>query len=198
MLTKLEAINILLRAVGESPVNSLASGLDDAEEAEAFLDLTTKEVLEVGWHFNTREDYGLALTAENFIELPSDTLSCDTMGDSAHLNVTVRKVGGKLRLFNLTDDTYTFTGTVYVKLVQSFDFESLPQALRQYIAWKAAGDYQQSDLGSVAIDKFIARRIEETKLRWLEADDEMSDANVLRDSESVRRTAARNNENSLR
>ena len=32
--TKLEAINTMLSAIGESPVNSLTSGLVDAEQAE--------------------------------------------------------------------------------------------------------------------------------------------------------------------
>ena len=45
MLTKLEAVNIVLDSIGETPVSSLTSGLPDAESAEAKLDEVTTEVL---------------------------------------------------------------------------------------------------------------------------------------------------------
>ena len=51
-LTKLEAVNIVLDAIGESPVSSLTSGLPDAEAAEAKLDEVRTEILSRGWHQN--------------------------------------------------------------------------------------------------------------------------------------------------
>jgi len=35
MLTKIEAVNIILNVIGETPVSSLASGLPDAEAADS-------------------------------------------------------------------------------------------------------------------------------------------------------------------
>ena len=48
-LTKLEAVNMVLDAIGESPVSSLTSGLPDAEAAEAKLDEVRVEILSRGW-----------------------------------------------------------------------------------------------------------------------------------------------------
>ena len=53
MLTKIEAVNIILNVIGETPVSSLASGLPDAEAAELKLDQTVKEVLAKGWQQNS-------------------------------------------------------------------------------------------------------------------------------------------------
>jgi hypothetical protein len=38
MLTKLQAVNIILDSIGETPISSLTSGLPDGESAEAKLD----------------------------------------------------------------------------------------------------------------------------------------------------------------
>ena len=41
--TKLEAVNTLLGSIGESPVNSLNSGLVDAKTAENIIDAVSRE-----------------------------------------------------------------------------------------------------------------------------------------------------------
>ena len=56
---KLEAVNIMLSCIGESPVNSLVSGLADAEAAELILNRVSKESQTEGWHFNTRIKYNI-------------------------------------------------------------------------------------------------------------------------------------------
>jgi len=42
--TKLDAVNTMLSAIGEAPVNSLSSGLVEAEIAETILNTTYREV----------------------------------------------------------------------------------------------------------------------------------------------------------
>ena len=49
--TKLEAVNIMLSTIGENPVNSLTSGLVDAELAETILGSVSKAVQSEGWNF---------------------------------------------------------------------------------------------------------------------------------------------------
>jgi len=55
MLTKLDAVNRCLRAIGEARINSLDSGVPDAADAEALIDETVTEILGSGWHFNTEQ-----------------------------------------------------------------------------------------------------------------------------------------------
>ena len=56
--TKLDAVNTMLSAIGEAPVNSLSSGLIEAEIAETILDTVNTEVQSMGWHFNTELSTG--------------------------------------------------------------------------------------------------------------------------------------------
>ena len=51
-MTKLEAVNLMLDSIGESPVSSLSSGLADAETAERIFNQVDKDVQAVGWHVN--------------------------------------------------------------------------------------------------------------------------------------------------
>jgi hypothetical protein len=51
--TKLDAVNTILIGIGEAPVNTLGSGLQEAEIAEVVLDNINREVQSKGWTFNT-------------------------------------------------------------------------------------------------------------------------------------------------
>ena len=65
--TKLEAVNVMLTSIGEAPVNSLISGLEDAELAETILESVNKETQSKGWIFNTDLKVTLGLNADNEI-----------------------------------------------------------------------------------------------------------------------------------
>ena len=53
-MTKLQAVNQMLRSINEQPVSQLASGEIDAERAEDILDETSRRIQATGWHSNTR------------------------------------------------------------------------------------------------------------------------------------------------
>ena len=55
--TQLQAVNSMLSTIGEAPVNSLDSGLVDAETAETVLNEVSRDVQSFGWNFNTEPDY---------------------------------------------------------------------------------------------------------------------------------------------
>ena len=59
--TELEAVNIMLSSIGEAPVNSLSSGLVDAELAQTTLHNVSREVQAAGWSFNTEYNRSYAL-----------------------------------------------------------------------------------------------------------------------------------------
>ncbi|SVB25525.1 uncharacterized protein METZ01_LOCUS178379, partial [marine metagenome] len=58
--SKLDAINSMLIGIGEAPVNTLNSGLQEAEVAEIVLDSISREVQSAGWVFNTDIRYTLS------------------------------------------------------------------------------------------------------------------------------------------
>ena len=75
LTSKLEAVNTMLNAIGESPVNQLGEqGPADAVMAEAILDETTKEFQAEGWHFNSHYKVDLSRDADNKIPIGTDVL----------------------------------------------------------------------------------------------------------------------------
>jgi hypothetical protein len=90
MTQKIDAVNQCLRAIDEAPVNSLSSGVDEAERAATFIDQVTREVLSAGWHNNT--DYNITVTPDTAGEIgaSADWISIDTVGYSSSIDVTVR------------------------------------------------------------------------------------------------------------
>jgi hypothetical protein len=190
-LSKLDAVNIILDALGETAVSSLNSGLADAEKAERVLDEQTTDVLEEGWHCNTDFNLQLVPDINGNIGLPNGTLRIDTSGTSADVDAVERD--GKL--YDREHQTSIFTKPVYVDITYDLGFETLPYRLRKYIAHKAARVYQERTLGSVQLDSPLRADEQDAHAKWLSADEESSDSNVLRDSDSVRRIAYRNNSN---
>ena len=64
--TELEAVNVMLAAIGEAPINSLTGTLPvDARIAQTTLNETNKDVQSEGWHFNTEIDVVLTRDASN-------------------------------------------------------------------------------------------------------------------------------------
>ena len=127
-LSKLQAVNIVLDAIGETPVSSLSSGLPDAESAEAKIDEISKSVQAKGWHQNT--DYKLKLTPDtnNNILIPDTYLRVDTASSDRDTNVTVRKNGTQNMLYHIKNQNFTFPSYVWADVVHHLEFENLSRA----------------------------------------------------------------------
>ena len=142
--TKLEAVNELLDAIGEDPVSSLSSGLDDAEAAERILDRISKRVQKTGWHCNTDEELTLVRDLDGNISVPQNTLKIDTVGLSRCINVVMKGD----RLYDVKNKTFTFDQSLICRVVYELDFEELTSALQDYITAIAAREFQASVMGS--------------------------------------------------
>jgi len=159
--SRIEAVNTMLIAIGQSPVNSLNTGSVDSEIAENILDEVTREVCSRGWHFNTEHDFVLASTVGTG-EVPVPT-------DAARVDVDRNKVGGDEitvldgKLYNLTEHTAVFNRSVKASVVWLRSFEQVPESARNYIMIRAArkmGDRRVVDPSShnfTLRDEFMAR-----------------------------------------
>jgi len=186
--TELEAINLMLFGIGESPVNSVEeNGVVDAVVARQLLHSTSREVQERGWHWNTLEGLVLPTTLPfGHIPLPDNTLKVDTVGPDEGLNVIQR---GK-RLFDKSANTYEFKKSVTVDLVEFLPYDELPQAARTFIAISAMRKFQQSRVGSETLSTFHQRDELKAWAALIEAEAETSDRTVF-DHWSVARVLAR-------
>ena len=184
-LTKLEAVNMVLDAIGESPVSSLTSGLPDAEAAEAKLDEVRVEILSRGWHQNIEKDVTLKRDANNEILLSNIYLRVDSTGGDKDVNVVQRYSNGKRKLFNISKRQYTFDKDLVVDLIIDIPFDELTVELQNYIAARAARKFQESALGSASLDSFTVRAEAEAWAGLQDAEAENEDNNIIKSSPHV-------------
>lgn len=191
---RLEAINQCLRAIGETPVNSPQSGVPDAETASGVIDQITREVLSAGWSPNSAFDVRMIPDQDQIIKVPENLLRIDTTGRSRSRSVTVRRdTDGIDKLFDVKEQSYTFDGPVYCDLVYLFDIDGLPFPLQNYIAARAARVFQETVMGSAALDGFTSRREGEAWASLLDYEADQEDSNCLTDSPYMRAVTGRNN-----
>lgn len=176
--SELEAVNEMLRAIGESPVNSLDTpGVVDAVTARSTLASVSRRVQTRGWYFNT-ETRTLApqAFAPKHILVPSNTVKADTTDEDEHLNVTLRGV----KLYDLDNNTYQFTRALKVRLVLLLPFDELPEAARSFITSTAAMEFQQDSMGSESLATFHQQRAGQAWAELRKADSDQADRNILR------------------
>lgn len=161
--TALDAVNDMLRSIGQGQVNTLEEFAGaDAANAVACLIQTSREVQERGWYFNTDYDYPMLPDSEGTIELPETLLKYSPVWCERHIVERSRK------LYDTTAHSFVFPQGTAVKgdVVWLFPFEELPQAARTYIHRKAGRAFQIGAVGSDLLYKFT-REMEQDALAEL-------------------------------
>lgn len=170
-LTELMAVNAMLSAIGEAPVSTITgSGLEDVAQAVAELERVSREVQQKGWWFNTECDYPIVPTS-NQIVFPSNALAADPTDQSKEY---VWRAG---KFYDLEDRTFTITDTIKVNVTWMYNFEDLPPVVRNYITAKAKEEFQQSILGSDAVDKRIKEDVGRAWVQMMRANNKRSNLN---------------------
>ena len=136
--TKLEAVNIMLSTIGENPVNSLTSGLVDAELAETILGSVSKAVQSEGWNFNTEKKVSFSADSSGHIILPANILRADATVEADALDLVQRG----LKMYDKKNHTYNINKAVNLDTIIELEFEILPEVARRYITLKAARIFQ--------------------------------------------------------
>tara|TARA_Y100001963_G_scaffold46717_1_gene65876 strand:- start:12 stop:644 length:633 start_codon:yes stop_codon:yes gene_type:complete len=175
--TKLEAVNVMLTSIGEAPVNSLISGLEDAELAETILESVNKETQSKGWIFNTDLKLSLSPNTDNQIVLPDNYLRVDTRGTLRSSNKDIVERGRKL--YDRIGNSFTFTDAVTVDVVILLDFTDIPEVARRYITIRSARIFQDRVLSSTNIHGF---QLQDEQQAYIELQDyhaETADFNIF-------------------
>lgn len=179
-MTKLQAINICLSAMGEPVINSLDDAAVDAQMASDIVDETTSSVQSEGWDWNT-EKHTLSPTVDGFILLPDNTIRVDTIEADAGTDVIQRG----LKLFNRDTSSFIFTKPLRLSLTVILSFDDLPFTAKQFIAIRAARVFQQRSLGSDTLYKFDQADEQRAWAVLMQEEAETMDANILRDNWST-------------
>lgn len=190
LTTELDAINIMLGTIGESPINSLdaATGVVDAVTARSILAEVAVQVQEEGWHFNTESEFVLTPDAgTNEIYVSPNTIEVDVSPYTTDVDVAIR---GN-RLYDRKNKTYKFSQDIKADLTILLEFNELPQAARHYITIRAARVFQQRMVGSQILGAYT----DQDEARALRAmrryESKSGDYNILTGNYSVMRVIDR-------
>jgi hypothetical protein len=149
--SKLESVNVMMTAIGESPVNTITSSTTtDVSIAIQILDNVSREVQSVGWHFNTDTNYPLVRNTSNQIELPANCLRVDTSNADINLDLVERA----RKLWDRKNHTYTLTKDMKVNITWLLEFIEIPETARRYITIRAARIFQDRMLASETLHRF--------------------------------------------
>ncbi|QPI17699.1 putative tail tubular protein A [Alteromonas phage vB_AmeP_R8W] len=153
-MDELEALNMLLRLIGSSPVNSLDTPHPDAANAKVTLDRVRRQTQRTSWWFNT--DYGVTLYRDdkNEIVVPKEYASVVFVDDYLVLR------GGKV--YNKINQTNKHESDVEAYLViQTLDWDNMPKIAQDYCAYTAGAQFIRDELE----DSNKARELKEDAAR---------------------------------
>lgn len=178
-MSRLEAVNEMLLAIGQAPVNTLeVAGIRDVSIAATILDNVSREVQSSGHTFNTFTET-LTPTANGFLLVASDVLSIDAADPRIDVVPVVDADDGVNKLFNIEEGTNVFTDPLEVEVVKLLPFESLPQHARKYILALAKLRFQASVVGSNLLNDLIGQELNMAYAAFRRAELLQQDNNIL-------------------
>ena len=184
LTSKLDAINSMLIGVGEAPVNTLNSGLQEAEIAAITLDTISREVQSAGWSFNTDIRYTLSTNSLGHIPVPSNCLQIDTTSLRRDYDTDI--VLRNQKLYDRTKNTFVFTDEVVVDMIQLFEFEEIPEVARRYITLRAGRKFQENILGSETMTSLQYKDEQQALHSLREAESQVADFNIFDNYDTFR------------
>ena len=181
--TELEAVNIMLASIGESPVSSLDDAqLVDVSIAKSILDETSRSLQSQGLHCNTEHEYPIVPDTDGQLNVPSNCVKIDTCGSSYDVDVVQRGT----RLYDRKKFSFTtFEGTYYVDMVLLLDFNDLPEHVKRYVTVKSARRFQGRFMGSDTLGGFSERDESEAMVYFEQCEAQTEDSNMLLDNYDI-------------
>lgn len=176
-MTKLDAVNICLSAMGEPKINSLDGSAIDAQIASDLIDETSRSVQSRGWHWN-RDKYILSPNVNGEIAVPSNYARIDTIDGDKATDIVVRGT----KLFNRATNSFTFDKPLTLEVYVFLEFDDLPYSAKQYVTMRSARLFQQRVLGSPTLSEYSQEEERQAFLTLLQDDLEVGDYNMLYDS----------------
>ena len=175
--SKLDAVNSILIGIGEAPVNTLGSGLQEAEIAEVTLDNVSREVQSRGWTFNTDLRYTLSKNSDGIIHLPLNCLKVDVTSVLRDYDTDV--VERDRKLYDRVKNSFIFTEDIETDIVVLLEFHELPENARRFITLRAARKFQENILGSSTLSQLQADEEQNALFALREAEAEVGDYTIF-------------------
>ena len=173
MMTKLEAVNRLLAATGETPVQTLEQAYIQKELAESTLDRVSRDIQSEGWWFNEDEDVVATKDVNDQVVLPSDTLKVFCRQDNGNL------VQRGLSIYDRENRTFVITDEVKIDLIIQLDWDTLPHSAREHITAVAAFEFYKDFYGAESRNDALERSIVTSRTNLQKDNMEARDTNMF-------------------
>jgi hypothetical protein len=173
---ELAAVNVLLSAIGESPVSTIEGEAPEAVAAQNLLREISLAVQSKGWPWN--RDYQVALTPDvtGRCPLPASALKLAGAYPGPHSGSLVER---KRFVYDNLNHSYVFEDSIIVDLVTKLAFEDMPEAARRYITIRAAQQFQGRVQTSLAVDRILNSEVTDALATLEEEVDEAEPHNQL-------------------
>lgn len=181
--SELDALNVMLTNIGQQPASSLDNTNPQFALARTVLDQVTGDVLTEGWTFNRELDWPLKPEAGGEVRLPENVIRWDISWPT-DLDVVLRN--GKL--YDKVKHTYDFSdyNELKVNVVWLFDFEDIPNAIRNYITIRAANLFAMRTTGSAEIAKYGEKEEMQARATAIDYETQQGDWNILMNPDGSR------------
>tara|TARA_R110000751_G_scaffold22207_2_gene62778 strand:- start:1620 stop:2225 length:606 start_codon:yes stop_codon:yes gene_type:complete len=175
-MSELEAVNLLLSAIGEAAVSSLETATTvEVTQAKKLLSNVNRAAQQKGWHFNTEWDVVLTRDSDDRIPLSESILSVYQPGQL----MTIRGRSGSMYAYDLDNNTFTWTKNLNNAVtITLLDFIDSPNTFRQYVTTRAARIFQEEIIGQVSAETVNRQEEAEAYADLLDDDAERAGLNV--------------------
>lgn len=163
-LTELEAVNSMLAATGQAPVNSFSGTISDQNIARGHLANVVREVCSHGFSFNTDENYVLTPDFEGVIAIPAGAMSVNPMDPRQNLVQRRHPTREAMCLWDKANLTWAITEPVKVRVRWSYTYEALPELARVFAAVKAGRLFLADYVGDAQRERFAQ---EDEQRAWI-------------------------------
>jgi len=180
--TQLQAVNSMLSTIGEAPVNSLSSGLVDAETAETVLNEVSRDVQSFGWNFNSEPDVPASKDSNGKIPLAANVLRADLASSvNKYRSNKNEYVQRGLFMYDKVQHTDIINKDLKLDIVYMLDFTEIPEVARRYITIKAARLFQERVVGSDNLSAMNRADEQQALFALKEMESENGDYNIFDD-----------------
>ena len=184
--TELEAVNIMLSAVGSSPTSSLSGGAEVAMALNVLRE-TRRAVLSQGWAFNYETEVRFAPSG-NQITLGENVLRIDA---SPGKNTSLDLVQRGTKLYDRKNHTYTITEEVTADVIYALDWTELPEVARRYILIRSTRVFADRVIGYGPQHSYNMQDEYQALTDLKDAEGDTADHNMLTGNFSVSRVVNR-------
>ena len=174
-MLQVDAVNRMLNYIGEirlaagTDLATLDDGSDGQVALQALNDIT-KDVLQVGWWFNT-DPWSFVPDTDGYIAIPPNFYK--VKHDTEDYIIRDHK------LYDRDNTSYLFETSVDVTATVSLPFDDIPEEAATYITMRAAKDLSLRTLGMTDMYSVLAREEQQALVEFYKVNVEFNQTNLV-------------------